>query len=185
MKITQTEQAEMAHRDPAAILYFIVHHSVAAPTLDITEISQMEQLSQGFVVVGYHAYCKKLADGSWVIQEGRTMDDIPAAAYGLNEPSYDLCVGGNYEPSVPGVPTNAIEDAVLNLVVERIKLVKSKCKNLRYLIGHRDVATIMENRGKDPANYATACPGDLLYAHLQELRNRTDLSIPTDLWHRK
>lgn len=182
MQISAATQAQMEHRPLDDIRYFVVHHSVASQTLDISQIAIMEEQAQSFVTVGYHAYARlNPTTGRWEIQEGRTIDDVPAAAYGLNEPSYDLCVAGNYQPNVAGVPTNPVPYAALDLVVARVGAVRAKCPNLTYLIGHSDVARIMGRRGNDPANYATACPGSLLYACLHDLRVRTGLTLPPEL----
>ncbi len=180
MEITPEQQSEMAHRPLDAIVYGILHHSVAPKGLDITQIAQMEKTSIGAITVAYHAYVRK-RDGVWVIQEGRTIDDVPAAAYGLNEPSYDICIAGNYQPGVPDVPTDILEEESLTLAIMRFRLAKQKCPNLKYLIGHRDVAAIMVKRGLAPEAYSTDCPGDLLYARMHDLRVATGLSLPPEL----
>lgn len=162
------------------IQYFIVHHSVGPQTMDITEVAEEEIASQGFLTIGYNAYVKKNGH-FWVVQEGRPIDTIPAAAYGLNTASYDICIAGNYHPNVPNIPTDEVEQESIDLVLARIKAVKAKCPNLKFLIGHRDVATIMERRGLNPGDYSTDCPGDRLYAFLHHLRTLTGLTVPPGL----
>jgi hypothetical protein len=175
-------QDKLDHRPLGDVEYFIVHHSVTAQTLTIDQICAMEVAAQDFVTVGYHAIVRLNPDtNAWEIQEGRTIDDVPAAAYGLNEPSYDICVLGNYEPNVSGVETNEVDPRSLELVLERIAAVKAKCPNLKYLIGHRDVATIKAKQGQDPSNFSTECPGDLLYAQLHDLRVKSGLHSPPEL----
>ena len=178
----QVPQNQLDHRPIDDIKYFVIHHSVTAQDLDITQIASMEKASQGFVTVGYHCIVRmNPATHKWEIQEGRTLDDVPAAAYGLNEPSYDLCLLGNYQPDVPGIPTNQVPAEALPIIIEHINFVKGKCQNLQYLIGHRDVAAMMAKRGLDPGNYSTDCPGDLLYAQMHDLRVATGLHLPPEL----
>ena len=134
-------QNQLNHRPISDIQYFIIHHSVGPQTQDITEVAAEEETSQGFVTVGYHCIVRLNPQShKWEIQEGRTMDDVPAAAYGLNEQSYDVCILGNYQENVTGVPTNQVPQEALKLVQQRALEVKSKASNLTYLIGHKDVA---------------------------------------------
>lgn len=171
---------ELTDRDPALIEYVVVHHSVAPQDTDIESLARMEEAAQGFTTIGYNCYLKK-TDTGWVIQEGRPLDKLPAAQYGLNEEGYAICVGGNYEPGVAGVPTDAIDHASLYLIIQRIIAIREKCPNLKYVIGHRDVATIKAKHGGNPADFSTACPGDLLYAHLHNIRVATCLKSPPEL----
>lgn len=178
----QVPQDKLNHRPLKDIEYIIIHHSVTPQTLDISQIASMEETSQGFITVGYHCIVRlNPQTKEWEIQEGRTIDDVPAAALGLNEPSYDICVLGNYEPNVPGILTNDVDHNALLLVIERVKAVKTKAPNLKYLIGHRDVAAIMGKRGGNPSDYSTACPGDRLYARMHDLRVLTGLHTPPEL----
>jgi hypothetical protein len=172
---------QLTDRNPNLIEYFIVHHSVQNPEADIDILAHEEMQAQGFVTIGYNAYIKRTNAHLWSIQEGRPLDKLPAAAYGLNTQSYDICVGGNYHPNVANVPTNLVEVSALNLIISRAHEVKAKCPNLKYLIGHRDVATIKAKHGLNPEDYSTACPGDLLYALMHELRVRTGLSTPPEM----
>lgn len=171
---------ELTDRDPSLIEYIVIHHSVTAPALPIEAVAKMEEAAQGFTTIGYNCVVTK-APGHWEIQEGRPLDKLPAAQYGLNREGYAICVFGNYQPNVPGVPTNVLEQAALQLVIDRVNAVKAKCPNLKYLIGHRDVATIKAKHGGNPADFATACPGDNLYARLHDLRVATGLHTPPEL----
>jgi hypothetical protein len=180
MNISPDIIAQMTPRTLDVIEYFIFHHSVAAQDIDIAQIAEMEIDAQGFLTIGYNGYMVRKASG-WVIQSGRPIDRVPAAAYGLNTQSYDLCIAGNYQPNVPGVPTDAVDPQSLKVAIARIDAVKQLCPNLKYLIGHRDVAKILGAEGKNPADYSTACPGDLLQAHLHDLRVATGLHSPPAL----
>lgn len=171
---------ELADRAIADIEYIVIHHSVTAQNLTIEQVAEMEEASQGFTTIGYNCVLSK-STGQWEIQEGRPMDKLPAAQYGLNEQGYAICVFGNYEPNVAGISTDSVDPASLDLVAERVDAVKAKALNLKYLIGHRDVATIKAKHGGNPADFSTACPGDLLYAHLHDLRLRTGLQSPPEL----
>lgn len=180
MQLTQTQIAEMNHRDLSVVDGIILHHSVFAKTADISEVAAMEEKSQGFITVGYHAYvkCVDPDKDEWVVQIGRPIDCVPAAAYGYNTRSVDICIGGNYEPNVPGVPTDAVSENALKAAAAWISEVREKCTNVKYLDGHRDVekwTSILAAEGYTPADVATACPGDLLYARLHDLRVLTGL----------
>src|SRR5579885_241450 len=165
---------ELTDRPAEQIEYIVIHHSVAAQDTDIADLAKMEEAAQGFVTIGYNCYLKRGPNG-WEIQEGRPLDKLPAAQYGLNEQGYAICIGGNYQPGVSGVSTDDVDPVALQLVVARVEQVKSKCANLQYLIGHRDVATIKAAHGGNPSDFSTACPGDRLYAQLHDLRLKTGL----------
>jgi hypothetical protein len=184
MQLTQTQLADMNHRDLSVVDSVIVHHSVGAQTMDIAQVAAEEEAAQGFITVGYHAYVKRLTDASdeWVVQEGRPITDVPAAALGYNTRSIDICIAGNYQPNVPGVPTDTVSENALKAAIGWIEEAKTKLSNLKYLAGHRDVETwtdILAAEGETPADVATACPGDVLYARLHDLRVATGLATRT------
>lgn len=170
---------ELEDRSAESISYIVIHHSDAPQTVDIADLARMEEAAQHFITIGYNCYLKKTEQG-WIIQEGRPLDKLPAAQYGLNEEGYAICVGGNYEENQPN-PTDAVDEAIFPLILERIAAVKAKCPNLKYLIGHRDVATIKAKHGLNPGDFSTACPGSLLYAHLHDLRVKSGLHSPPEL----
>jgi N-acetyl-anhydromuramyl-L-alanine amidase AmpD len=117
--------------------------------------------------VGYHV----VIQGDGTTQYGRPIGKVPAANLGLNTESYAICLEGNFQPGSPGYcgqePTKQQIQALVNI----IHGVKPKLPNLRYLIGHRDVARIVAN-----SDDATACPGDSLYALLPNVRDAVGLS---------
>ena len=159
-----------------------IHHSVADPTFDVTQIAEMEKLSQGFVTVGYNYYVKCLnrENDIWVGQVARPLNRIPAAQYGDNLHGYAICIAGNYEPN--GAPfLTTVSDKALHVTAAQILLVKAKCPNLKWLQGHRDVKA-EEMRlntwltdAYASAQYGTACPGNDLYRELPKLRQMTGL----------
>jgi hypothetical protein len=171
---------QLTDRDPKLIEYFVVHHSVADPATSIEDLAKAEKASQGFVTIGYNAVIVKDHTG-WTIHEGRPMNKQPAAQFGLNPEGYAVCIGGNYQPNVKDVPTNTVDPAALDVLVERIKAVKQKAPNLKFLIAHRDVATIKAKHGGKPSDFSTACCGDRLYAHMDALRKATGLAKPPEL----
>lgn len=178
MNIPRSIAAMLGVRSLKAVDTIIIHHSVAEKTLDISEIAQEEETSQGFLSIGYHVYtkCIDVEKDLWVCQQGRPIWAIPAAAYGYNTQSYDICIGGNYHPG--GAPfLDDVSAYALHVVAKQIELAKSKLPNLKYLAGHRDVATWKAKQGLNPGDYSTACPGDRLYARLDDLRKMTGLAV--------
>lgn len=167
MIIPQNVLDKLTDRDLSVVRYVVIHHTADNnQDKDIVEISHEEQASQGFLCVGYHAVIHK--DGK--IQFGRPIGKVPAANLGMNTVSYAISLEGNFHPPDANYagekPTNEQIQSLENLV----HLVRGKLPNLKYLIGHRDVARIMSN-----ADDATACPGDLLYALLGVIRGATGL----------
>jgi hypothetical protein len=167
MLIPQAALDAMTNRELSVVQYVIIHHT-AEPNMneDITKIACAEIACQGFLSVGYHA----VLQGSGLIQYGRPIGKVPAAAEGLNTESYDFALEGNFHPGSTGYcgekPTSAQIRSAINLIYH----VKSKFPNVKYLIGHRDVARICGIPGN-----ATACPGDDLYSRLDYLRAKTGL----------
>jgi N-acetylmuramoyl-L-alanine amidase len=176
MELSPALLARLTDRELSQIEYFVVHHTADPDQVkDIAEIAAEEIASQGFSTVGYHAVIWKTGE----IQEGRPIGKVPAANLGLNTLSYAVSLEGNFQPGSPGYAGEQPSTAALAALVERIKLVKAKCPSLKYLIGHRDVAAIaVRLEGGTLGDYATACPGDSLYAHLHDLRVATGLSAP-------
>jgi hypothetical protein len=171
---------KLTDRDPKLIEYFVVHHSVADPATSIEDLAKAEEASQGFVTIGYNAVIVKDGAG-WTIHEGRPMNKLPAAQFGLNEQGYAVCIGGNYQPNVKNVPTNTVDPASLEVLIARVNAVKKKAPNLKFLIAHRDVATIKAKHGGKASDFSTACCGDRLYAHMDALRKATGLAKPPEV----
>ena len=167
MFMSQELLDRLTDRDLAVVRYVVVHHTADNDMdKDIEEIAREEIASQGFSTVGYHAVIHK--DGK--IQFGRPIGKVPAANLGMNTVSYAIALEGNFHPPDSHYagerPTKEQIQSLENLV----HLVRGKLPNLKYLIGHRDVARIMSN-----ADDATACPGDILYALLPQIRTATGL----------
>jgi hypothetical protein len=158
----------MTDRSLSVVTYLVLHHT-ADPTTnkDILEIAREEQASQGFTTVGYHAVI--WADGT--TQFGRPIGKVPAANLGLNTVSYAIAWEGNFEPGSPGYIGQKPTDAQITGFIFLAKNVKTKLPNLKWLIGHRDVARIVADPGD-----ATACPGVDAYTILPRLRAATGLA---------
>lgn len=168
---------QLSIRDPKQITTIVIHHSVFDPTADIATLAQFEKNSQGFLTIGYNAYCK-LADKAsdkWVMEQGRPINRIPAAQYGMNTEGYAICIGGNYHPGGASFVTPVSKNA-LDVVAAQIHAVREHTPTVKYLMGHRDVATIKAKKGLNPGDYSTACPGDNLYKMLHDLRVMTGLA---------
>lgn len=164
-------------RRPEQITTIFIHHSVIRQDADIALIAKVEP----YLTVGYNAYVRKSPQtGHWECQQGRPLTDVPAAQYGMNVEGYAICLAGNYQPGGASF-LNQVEDEALDVILAQIHAVHSKCPNLQYLAGHRDVATIKAKQGLDPGAFATACPGDLLYKRLHDLRVMSGLHTRPEL----
>lgn len=148
-----------AYRDPSQIVAFIIHHE-AGPRDETPLQVDAQHRAQGWDGIGY----------TWVIGEdgtvywGRPIKMVPAAAQDMNTVSVDVSLTGNFQsddPGYTGPPTDAQIQALKDLCVWAHQQIPS----INQIDGHRDVAMIME----DPS-VATACPGNILYAMLPEIR---------------
>lgn len=168
MLIPQSVLAAMTDRALSVVQYVIVHHTADPSTnKDIAEIAREEMISQPtFLTIGYHA----VVQGNGLIQYGRPIGKVPAAAEGLNTLSYDFALEGNFQPGSTGYTGEKPTSAQILSAILLIKNAKAKLPNLKYLIGHRDVARIVGIPGD-----ATACPGDDLYSWLDHFRAETGL----------
>lgn len=171
MNFTPDQLAAMTDRDLLVEEYVVVHHTAATEmNEDIVDISQEEMRDQGFIAVGYHF----VIHGDGTVQIGRPIEKVPAANLGLNTPSVAIAFEGNFQSNDVNYSGEQPTDAQFDTFVRIVNTwIKPKCKNIKYLIGHRDVATLVNTPGD-----ATACPGDLLYAHLDSLRSQTQLGYP-------
>lgn len=170
MEIPQAVLDRMTDRDAAAVVdTLVVHHTADNDQdQDIADIAREEMADQDFVTVGYHAVIKK--DGT--IQYGRPIDKVPAAALDYNTRSVDVALEGNFHPSDANYIGEKPSDAQIHALIGYVRNVLHKCPRLSKLIGHRDVARLANDR-----SVATACPGDLLYNRLHDVRVATGLHI--------
>jgi hypothetical protein len=170
--IPQSTLDQMADRTVDDIIGICLHHTAAQDQEeDIGDIAAEEERDQGFVYAGYNFVIWKTGE----IQVGRPILKVPAAQLGLNVPYIAICCEGNFQPNVPGIPTEEPTPEQLAAVIKIVnEWVKPKCPKLAHFIGHRDVAGLV-----GVPSDATACPGDNLYAHMHDLRVATGLSFPS------
>lgn len=148
------------YRQLSQVTSFIIHHE-AGPWDETPLQVDAQHRSQGWVMIGYTWVIGK--DGT--IYQGRPMNMVPAAAQDMNTVSVDVSLTGNFEPSAQGYcgsPTAAQIQSLKELCLWAHQQIPS----ISQTIGHRDVATIMN----DPS-VATACPGDTLYALIPDVRS--------------
>jgi N-acetylmuramoyl-L-alanine amidase len=152
----------MTPRDVSQITYLIIHHSDGPPDQDPLAIDQ-EHRAEGWAMVGYSF----MIAGDGTVYQGRPSNVVPAAAEDLNTPSIDVCLLGDFEPgtdgfqsAVPAVQLQALKDLSVEL--------HQHYPTINSTIGHRQVAEI----ANDPS-VATACPGDVLFALIPEVKAYT------------
>ena len=145
----------------------VIHHSATPQTWTIQDFVN-HRLTSGatgsskYSGLGYNYIVFPL--------ENKITADVPEnemawSVGGYNSYSLSICVAGYYHAPV----NNPVTENITSMLVD-------KCAELciRYhldpekaIIGHRDVATIIHN-----PKWATSCPGDLLYAHLADIRSK-------------
>lgn len=150
----------MTPRDLSAITYEIIHHSDGPPDQDPLAIDQ-EHRAEGWAMIGYDY----VIAGDGTIYKGRPDDVVPAAAEGLNTPSVDVCLLGDFEPGTPGFQST-VPPVQLQALKDLSVYLHQRYPTIDRTIGHRDVAGIVGD-----SSDATACPGDVLYALLPEVKN--------------
>lgn len=160
---------EMIPRPIAHATDLIIHHT-AGPAVQSALDIDAEHRQRGFAMIGYN----------WVIEhdgrvcKGRPMDVVPAAAYGRNSQSIDIALTGNFQPDDAGFTGDPTAEQIQALKELSLKL-HHDIPSIVRTIGHRDVAGLFYNGDGD---YATACPGDRLYAQLPEVRTFVQSSMP-------
>lgn len=137
------------------ITHLVIHHSATSPDASIEDI-RSNHLARGFDDIGYHY----LIAPNGRIFRGRGEGQEGAHARGINSHSIGLCCLGNFEGS--DVPPEQFS-ALVVLAAEICARYSIQPENV---IGHRDVARI----SSEATN--TACPGEKLYALIDELRRR-------------
>jgi hypothetical protein len=171
-EIAQSTLDKMTDRTVEQIVGWCLHHTAAQDQEeDILDIAAEEERDQGFVWAGYNFVIWKTGE----IQVGRPITKVPAAQLGDNTPYVAICCEGNFQPNVPGIPTEEPTPEQLASVITIVnQWLKPKCPNLKFGIGHRDVAGLV-----GVPSDATACPGDNLYAHMHDLRVATGTAFPS------
>lgn len=151
----------MTPRNPSDITDLIIHHE--AGSLSETPLSiDAQHRGEGWAMIGYNF----IIDTEGRVYDGRPLDVVPSAAYGRNRQSINVSLVGNFQqddPGYTGPPTAQQLQAIVDLGVYLHK----RFPSIERTIGHRDVATLFYGGDGD---YATACPGSMLYAKLPELK---------------
>lgn len=153
----------MTARALGSISDLIVHHSAGALTQTALDIDA-EHRRIGDAMIAYNFVITP--DGT--INDGRPLVNVPAAAYGRNAQSVNVCVIGQFQPDAAGYtgpPTPAQIMALEDLAAQLHLEIPSICRT----IGHRDVAPMFYP--SDEGDYSTACPGDDLYKQLPAVRS--------------
>lgn len=148
--------------------HIVIHHSAAPQNWTIHDfVAHRLHTGAGaagkYSGLGYNYVLEPLAK--------RIVADVPEDEYtwstgGYNSYSISICAAGYYHAPFNHVVT----DEMINLLVDKcVELcAKHHLDPYKAIIGHRDVAGIIKN-----SKWATACPGDLLYAKLKEIRIKT------------
>jgi|ERR1022692_61637 hypothetical protein len=147
-----------APRSTNAVTLAIVHHSASPLTTTIQQIDA-EHRARGFIYVGYHF----TIDTNGNIDLGRPLWAIPAAAYGYNSNSVDICCIGNFQsddPGYTGPPSDHQVAALTDLLIwchHQVPTIDRTC-------GHGDLM-------------ADACPGNKLEELLPGIKQKIRTAI--------
>lgn len=151
-------QSTMALRLIGSITDIIIHHSAGSPNQSVLNIDR-EHRARGMAMIGYNYLV--MCDGT--VCMGRPVQYIPAAAYGRNSESINVCVLGNFEEADPGYTGPPTKEQVASLEA-LLTLLHHQYPSVVRTIGHRDVATLFYPASC--ADYSTVCPGSKLYSAL-------------------
>ena len=151
----------MSARPLHAITDLIVHHTAGPVSQTPLDIDR-EHRAIGDAMIAYNY----VITPNGCAYSGRPLSAVPAAAYGRNTESVNVVLVGNFQSDAPGFtgdPTPQQVAALKVLALQLHRTVPSICRT----IGHRDVAPLFYGGDGD---YATACPGDRLYALLTDVK---------------
>lgn len=164
MNIVQVKYPPFGNMTPralASISDFICHHSAGNPDQTPLEIDA-EHRNIGDACIAYNWVVGK--DGT--VYAGRPVEFVPAAAFGRNSQSVNVCLTGNFQADdagYTGPPTSQQMSSLNDLCLWAHK----QSPTIVRTIGHRDVATMFYPN--DTAPYATACPGSELYKQIDDV----------------
>jgi hypothetical protein len=153
----------MIRRDMNTVTDFIIHHSAGPDTQTPGEIDDFER-SRGDYFMPYNWLAYKTGE----VYAGRDTDYVSAASYGRNAQSVAVCCVGNYDLNEP-------DPNIIKLVVALRLLVQGHIPTLERTYGHGDIAAKFYPDAT--ADYATACPGKLLEAHLADIRAQVSKAL--------
>jgi N-acetylmuramoyl-L-alanine amidase len=163
----------MAIRDVNHITDLIIHHSAGPKTQTALDIDA-EHRNIGMSMIGYNYVITP--DG--VVSHGRQENAVPAASFGRNYESLNICLIGNFEHGDSGYtgPPTAMQ---IQSLKELSVYAHVTFPSITRTIGHRDVATLFYPQ--NTADYATACPGDQLYALIPAVKAYTSQTLHSKL----
>lgn len=125
----------------------IIHHSASSQSTTVDQIRDWHVKGNGWSDIGYHFII--LADGS--VEAGRHINRTGAHCKGQNKGSIGVCVVGNTNSEPPTAPQIESLWGKLKMLMEDYNL------DRRNIYGHKDFG-------------ATECPGNMLYALLQQFK---------------
>ncbi|MBI5210748.1 MAG: N-acetylmuramoyl-L-alanine amidase [Elusimicrobia bacterium] len=150
---------------PMAPARMTIHHTAGASAFTLEDarvemrlIQRYHQAGRGWNDIGYHF----VIDGSGRVFQGRPETVVGAHVLNHNTGNVGVSFMGNYHPPVNAQPSAAQLGAFLGLARW---LVAAYSIDPRALLGHRD-------------QQATDCPGDNLYARVDELRRALQEPVP-------
>ena len=153
------------HRRMSRYDGFVIHHSSGpqpndgAATVRAIQVLHQENSNFGFIDIGYNF----LIDGSGQIFQGRPRlgDQLARGAHspGVNSTRIGVCLLGCFHPPAANCDAAPSEEQIDSLVeLCRHLIMRQRIVEPR-LGGHRD-------------HRQTACPGDVLFSRLDEVRDR-------------
>lgn len=123
----------------------IIHHTASSKNTTVEQIRDWHVNGNGWSDIGYHFIV--LGDGT--VETGRHINKTGAHCRGHNKGSIGICVTGNTSQEPPNKLQLESLWAKLKLLMEEYNLDRHN------VYGHRDFG-------------ATECPGNMLYALLQQ-----------------
>jgi len=123
----------------------IIHHTASSKNTTVEQIRDWHVNGNGWSDIGYHYII--LGDGT--VETGRHINKTGAHCKGHNTGSIGICVTGNTSQEPPNKLQLESLWGKLKLLMEEYNL------DRRNVYGHRDFG-------------ATECPGNMLYALLQQ-----------------
>ena len=151
----------MQARKESAITDIIVHHSAGSLSQTPLDID-LEHRARGMAGIGYNY----IIGPTGVVFSGRPANVIPAASYGRNAESLNICVIGNFHPSDSGY-TGKPSGFQLLSIKDLLIFLHHQFPGVVRTISHRDVAKLFHPN--NTGDYATACCGDQLYWELPHI----------------
>jgi N-acetylmuramoyl-L-alanine amidase len=157
----------MTPRDARVCTDLIIHHTAGPRTQTVHDIDA-EHRAIGDAMIGYNYFI----DDAGLIWRGRPVSVVPAATYGRNPQSLNVCLVGNFHTPDAGYngPPSAAQLKSLEALCVQLHL---GYPSIMRTIGHRDVAQLLVDlhliSPDAKGDYATACPGDDLAREIPTL----------------